>query len=131
MCHALVQVAFNSPGPQPPPPLPAAVRAAFAATNVAGFDNGTLLTPINASSGPQDAGINSTAADRAPDGIGLLPGSNSTQQVVKTELLSLSVKPDYLVPLKVVTGISSSFITNMVKPGGAIGRELTGTEVLQ
>lgn len=57
--------------------------------------------------------------------------NRTSQPLVQAELLSLSVKPDYLVPLKVVTGISSSFITNMVQPGSRIGRELTGTETLK
>lgn len=65
-------------------------------------------------------------------GSGGNSSSNSSQQLpVGSELLSLSVKPDYLVPLKVVNGISSSFLTIVVQPGRDIGKDLTGTEVLK
>jgi hypothetical protein len=44
--------------------------------------------------------------------------------------LDVTVKPFYLVPLKVVAGISSSFLTVMAMPTEPAFRELTGTEVL-
>jgi hypothetical protein len=120
-----LQAGLNSPAPNPPPTLPPSLIAAFAASNATGFDNGTLLTATNAS--------NAEAA--TPNGPSNTTAGNTTQQqqqqLVQSELLSLSLKPDYLVPLKVVMGISSSFITNTVKPGSTIGRELTGTEVLR
>jgi hypothetical protein len=116
-----VQAGFNSPAPSPPPTLPASLLAAFAASNSTGFDNGTLLTSTPATPSPQSPDTTNTTAN----------GTGEPRDPIQTELLSLSVKPDYLVPLKVVTGISSSFITNLLKPQGTIGRELTGTEVLK
>lgn len=117
-----LQGGFNSPAPNPPPTLPASLTAAFAATNVnvTGFDNGTLLTVTNAPATPPD---------EAPPASGA--GNSTSWPLIQTELLSLPVKPDFLVPLKVVAGISSSFITNLVQPDSRIGRELTGTETLK
>ena len=108
------QVGFNSPAPNPPPALPPTVLAAFAATNATGFDNGTLLSAANASS----ASITSDS-------------TKTTQPVIQTELLSLSAQPDYLVPLKVVAGLSSSFIANLVQPTRELGEAITGTEILK
>jgi hypothetical protein len=120
-----LQAGFNSPAPSPPPSLPPSLLAAFAASNATGFDNGTILTATNASN----------TEDTTPTGPSNATAGNTTQQqhqrLVQSELLSLSVRPDYLVPLKVVMGISSSFITNLIQPAGTIGRELTGTEVLR
>ncbi|KAF8071044.1 hypothetical protein HT031_001126 [Scenedesmus sp. PABB004] len=103
---------LNSAPPAPAPPLPAPIAAAFAAAAAAGADNGTLLA-ANAS-----AANNASAATAAAALNALLP-------------LSATVQPDFLVPLKMVAGISSSFTTNALKPGGKLGRELTGTEVLR
>ncbi|KAF8071043.1 hypothetical protein HT031_001125 [Scenedesmus sp. PABB004] len=103
---------LNSAPPAPAPPLPAPIVAAFAAAAAAGADNGTLLA-ANAS-----AANNASAATAAAALNALLP-------------LSATVQPDFLVPLKMVAGISSSFTTNALKPGGKLGRELTGTEVLR
>jgi len=120
-CFAAMQVAFNSPAPEPTPQLPPSLLKAFTATNVTGFDNYTLLS-ANAS----DA--TNTSSTAAPGGTAPL---NSTQQLIETELLSLTVQPDYLVPLKVVAGISSSFLANAVRAEREVGEELTGTEVLK
>lgn len=88
-----LQAGFNSPAPNPPATLPASLMAAFAATNVSGFDNGTLLTATDAPA---------TLPDEAPPVNGSSTGGdavNSTSQPsVQSKLLSLSVKPDYLAP---------------------------------
>jgi hypothetical protein len=124
-----VQAGLNSDAPTPPPTLPASLLQAFADTNVSGFDNGTRLTTRNTSSTPTNETPPVAAAGQAR--LDSAVNSSALQQLVQTELLSLSVQPSYLVPLKVVAGISSSFITNLVQPSQRIGRELTGTEVLE
>lgn len=128
-----VQAGFNSGAPNPPPTLPASLLRAFATTNASGFDNGTRLTTRNAPNTPIGRTPPAPAAGRAGRTNATNGALNSTalRQLVQTERLSLSVQPAYLVPLKVVAGISSSFITNLVQPSRRIGRELTGTEVLK
>lgn len=134
----LPQVAFNSPAP-PPPSLPASVQAAFAATNVTGFDNGTILSASNATSmppvggGAAAGGLPGAASDagNSSRGVTVTVTVTAQQPSLQTELLSLSVQPDYLAPLKVVVGISSSFITNGFQPSSDFGRTLAGTEVLR
>jgi hypothetical protein len=100
---------FNSPPPDPKPSIPAPILQAFASTaaRVTGLDNGTLTT-------------NETVNSTTP----------RARQLMQLEPLPTTSKPDFLVPLKMVMGISSSFITNMFKPTRTITRELTGTEVL-
>lgn len=107
-------MAFNSPAPEPIPQLPLSLLEVFAANQSLTSKNGTLLTAPNASTA---AAVNTSL--------------NSSQKVIQTELLSLSVKPDYLMPLKVVAGISSSFLANIVRAKNESGQELTGTEVLK
>lgn len=107
-------MAFNSPAPEPIPQLPLSLLEVFAASQSLTGKNGTLLTAPNASTA---AAVNTSL--------------NSSQKVIQTELLSLSVKPDYLMPLKVVAGISSSFLANVVRAKKESGQELTGTEVLK
>eukprot|EP00879_Flechtneria_rotunda_P023516 GHRR01024878.1.p1 GENE.GHRR01024878.1~~GHRR01024878.1.p1 ORF type:complete len:572 (+),score=153.32 GHRR01024878.1:161-1876(+) len=102
---------FNSQPPNPKPTIPAPILQAFAATNTSGFDNGTILT--------QETAANGTT------------GGTATSQLNALLPLPVTAQVEYLVPLKVVMGISSSFITNTFKPGGVISRELTGTEVLR
>eukprot|EP00878_Enallax_costatus_P010509 GHUV01010972.1.p1 GENE.GHUV01010972.1~~GHUV01010972.1.p1 ORF type:complete len:534 (+),score=124.46 GHUV01010972.1:703-2304(+) len=101
---------FNSPPPNPKPIIPAPILLGFADTgaSVIGTDNGTLTT---------NQTVNSTTA--------------AGSRLMQLEPLSVAGKPDFLVPLKQVMGISSSFITNMFQPTATITRELTGTEVLQ
>eukprot|EP00775_Hariotina_reticulata_P012591 gene12591-12723_t len=101
---------FNTPAPQPQPTIPAPILQAFAATPASGYDRstGTLISNT------------STATSR-----------QNSSNLMRLQPLQVSAQPSYLVPLKVVMGISSSFITNMVRPGGTITRELTGTETLQ
>lgn len=142
-CCVHMQVALNSPAPDPPPTLPAPILAAFASTNTTGFDNGTRLTAgTNASSstappaeGAGGGGAGGAAAPGSTDATNSSSAgsdsSSSRSVLMQNEVLSLAVQPDYLVPLKVVTGISSSFITNKLQPQGRIGRELTGTEVVR
>ena len=64
-------------------------------------------------------------------------GTNTTQSsaaaaAALNDLLPLdvSVEPFYVVPLKVVAGISSSFLTVGAMPTTPAARELTGTETL-
>jgi hypothetical protein len=101
---------FNTPAPQPQPTIPAPILQAFAATPASGYDSttGTLITNTSAAISNQNSS----------NLMGLQP-------------LKVNARPSYLVPLKVVMGISSSFITNLFKPGDTITRELTGTEYLQ
>jgi hypothetical protein len=108
------------------------VLAAFAATNASGYDNGTLLT--NTSAPPDAPGSTSAPSSGRDDSNSSAPGVPPQQQAraaSASQLLSLSGQPAFLVPLKVVMGISSSFITNAVQPAGELARELTGTEVLK
>jgi hypothetical protein len=111
-------VAFNSPAPKPIPQLPLSLLEVFAANQSLTGKNGTLLTALNASA----AAAFNTSLNRS---------QQISQKVIQTELLSLSVKPDYLMPLKVVAGISSSFLANVVRAEKESGQELTGTEVLK
>lgn len=78
-------VGLNTPAPQPPPQLPAPVLAGFAATNVSGFDNGTLLS----------SGTGAAAAGQ------LSPQGGNASAAFQSEPLPVTSKPAYLVPLKV------------------------------
>lgn len=114
----------------------------FATTNATGSDNDTLLT---APSGGAAGGSPALPGARSTNTSGPLRStttsnytSNGTSNgspappLPPAEVLLLpQVRPQYVVPLKVIMGISSSFITNAAQPGGQLTRELTGTETLR
>ncbi|WIA11774.1 hypothetical protein OEZ85_011868 [Tetradesmus obliquus] len=124
-------IGFNTPPPDPMPNLPSPILQAFAATaaNATGFNNGSLRTnssapAVNTAAGNSSYTISnkSTASNSSANG--------TQEQLMQLQPLNVTAQPTYVVPLKSLVGISSSFIINMFQPGGEITRQLTGTESL-
>ncbi|WIA31484.1 hypothetical protein OEZ86_002377 [Tetradesmus obliquus] len=120
-------IGFNTPPPDPKPTLPSPILQAFAATaaNATGFNNGSLRTNSSAPAANVAAGNGSNSSSSSNSSA-----SSGGRQLLRLQPLNVTAQPTYVVPLKSLVGISSSFITNMFQPGGEITRQLTGTEAL-
>ena len=134
--------ALNTSAPTPPAaagPLPGT-----ATTSGRKLLQGSVAAA--AASGPEPSPSPAAASPQPSPSAPLLPGvlqqqhpnataggtNTTSSSAALNDLLPLdvSVKPLYVVPLKVVTGISSSFLTVLATPATPNLRALTGTEVL-
>ncbi|KAF6255568.1 hypothetical protein COO60DRAFT_1661215 [Scenedesmus sp. NREL 46B-D3] len=117
---------FNSAPPDPAPEVPAALAAAVGA-DPTGFDALVMPPPAAAPTAAKATNSSGRALLQAPG----LNSNASTDKSLNSQLpLTTAVTASFVVPLKVVVGISSSFLAQLTTPEKQQRQERTGTEDL-
>jgi hypothetical protein len=114
---------FNSAPPKPTPEIPAVLAAQLGTGPTGGLD---APEPPNATAAA------AAAANRSGRALLQAPVSKMTSSSdLNSDLpLKTAVNSNFVVPLKVMMGISSSFLAQITTPETKGRQELTGTEDL-